>query len=325
MVTARKIRFSTALFAAYLVLVASATMSSVAAASEKIKLALNWKPEPQFGGFYAARMFDLDKKNGFEFDVIAGGAGTPVIQMIGAGKIDFGIASADEVVMSQSRGSDLVAIFAVYQTNPQGIMTRDERGFESLADVFRGNGTIAMQKGLPYAVFLQRKYAAGKRATIVPYVGGISNFMADHQHSQQCFVTSEPLLARKQGAKVKTFLVAESGFNPYTTVLVAKRSFVEKNGEKVKKVVEAVRAGWRKYLDDPTAVDKKMNELNPSMDLETFKASGTAQRSLIETEDTKKTKLGKMSEERWADLVEQLLSMKVIEKSVNAKSLFIEL
>jgi NitT/TauT family transport system substrate-binding protein len=98
-------------------------------------------------------------------------------------------------------------------------MTHAERGFESLADVFKSPGTIAMQKGLPYALYLQSRYSSGKRASVVPYLGGVANFLGRKDHSQQCFVTSEPLLAVRQGAKVKTFLVADSGFNPYTTVL----------------------------------------------------------------------------------------------------------
>lgn len=298
---------------------------AAAQAAEKVRVALNWKPEPQFGGFYAVRAFDLDKKNGLEFDVVAGGAGTPVVQMVAAGSFDFGLASADEVVVSHARGTDIVALYAVYQTNPQGIMAHSDRGFESLGDIFRSKGTIAMQKGLPYAVFLQKKFASGKRASIVPYVGGISNFLADPLHSQQCFVTSEPLLARKQGRSVRTFLVAESGFNPYTTVVITRRSFLEKRREFVKHVVTTIRQGWRKYLDDPAKVDKKMSELNPSMDLATFKESGIAQAPLIETDETRQNGLGYMKAERWKELSTQLQSMQIIEKTAKPDILFVNL
>ncbi len=42
--------------------------------------------------------------------------------MVEAGKVEFGIAAADEVVLARDRGTDIVAVFATYQTNPQGIM-----------------------------------------------------------------------------------------------------------------------------------------------------------------------------------------------------------
>src|SRR6266576_1475834 len=89
----------------------------------KIRLALNWKPDPQFGGFYAAPY----QKHGLDVEILPGGAGTPTVQMIGAGSTEFGITSADELVVARSRGNDVVALFAVFQTNPQGIMVHASR------------------------------------------------------------------------------------------------------------------------------------------------------------------------------------------------------
>ena len=292
---------------------------------EKVKLALNWKPEPQFGGFYAASLMEFDKAQGIELEVSPGGAGTPVVQMIASGQFDFGLASGDEIVVSRVRGIDLVALFATYQTNPQGVMTHSDRGFESLADVFKSPGTIAMQKGLPYARYLQTRYSTGMRASIVPYLGGVANFLGRKDHSQQCFITSEPLLAAKQGAKVKTFLVADSGFNPYTTVLVTRRALLKEKPELVKSVLETVRQGWRGYLDDPKILEltnSKMNELNPSIDLPTMKEMALAQRALIEPAQADKKDLGKMTVARWQELEEQLRLMKVIEKRPSADGYF---
>ncbi|MDZ4084658.1 MAG: ABC transporter substrate-binding protein [Bdellovibrionales bacterium] len=312
-------------FIAVMALVSATYAAAPASGTDKVKLALNWKPEPQFGGFYAARFFDLDKKNGVEFEIVAGGAGTPVVQMIAAGQFDFGIASGDEIVVSRVRGIDLVALFATYQTNPQGVMTHAERGFESLADVFKSPGTIAMQKGLPYALYLQNRYSSGRRASVVPYLGGVANFLGRKDHSQQCFVTSEPLLALKQGAKVKTFLVADSGFNPYTTVLVTRRSLLAEKPELVKNVVAAVRAGWRQYLDQPDATNEKMSGLNPSIDPATMKEMAAAQKPLIEPLAASKDDLGKMQPGRWTELEDQLRKMKVIDKKSPPGPYFVEL
>ena len=53
----------------------------------------------------------------------------------------------------------------------------------------------------------------------------------------QCFVTSEPLAAKRIGIEPQTFLIAESGYNPYTTVLVARRSLVKKHPQVVRDMV----------------------------------------------------------------------------------------
>jgi NitT/TauT family transport system substrate-binding protein len=314
-------------FIIHSVVVCLAILSSAsqAFASEKVKLALNWKPEPQFGGFYAAQVGGFDKKNGVELEILPGGAGTPVVQMVAAGQMSFGIASADEVVIARSRGADVVAVFAAYQTNPQAIMAHEERGFKSLSDLYAAEGTLAIQKGLPYAMFLEKKFAAAKIATkakIVPYLGGIQNFLTDAKYSQQCFATSEPLAAAKQKVKTKTFLVADEGYNPYTTVLIVRGDVLKKNEALVKSVVASVRAGWREYLDHPEATNKKMGELNKSMDADTFKQSAEAQKYLIETAETKKDGLGSMTAARWTALSTQLVDLKQIKKPAEVSSHF---
>lgn len=288
---------------------------------ETVQLALNWKPEPQFGGFYAAEVSGFYKKHGLNVEVVPGGAGTPVVQMVATGQMDFGIASADEVVMARSNGADVVALFAAYQTNPQGIMTHAERGFKNLGDVFASEGVLAMQKGLPYAMYLMKKFGKPK-VQIVPYLGGISNFLADKKFSQQCFVTSEPLAAPKKGATPKTFLVAEEGYNPYTTVLITRSEVVKKRQKLVKQLVESVREGWREYLDHPEKANQKMAELNKAMDLNTFVESAQAQKSLIETNETRKSGLGTMTKQRWDELAHQLKDLGVIKTVPASRDLF---
>lgn len=287
---------------------------------DKTKLALNWKPEPEFGGFYAA-LSGAYKKNGLEVEVVPGGSGTPVVQMLAAGKIDYGIVSADEVVISRSNGSDVVAVFAAFQTNPQGIMAHAERGFKTMSDVFKNDGTLAMQRGLAYSEYLVKKFGEPK-VKIVPYLGGIANFLADAKYSQQVFVTAEPIEAVKKGSKISSFLVADEGYNPYTVVLATRESYLKKNPQQVKAMVAAVREGWREYLDKPQAANKLMGELNKSMDAAMFASSTETQKPLIETSETKKLGLGTMALERWQTLINQLADLKLIKSKPEAKAMF---
>src|SRR5688500_2396319 len=80
------------------------------AGSGKIKLQLNWKPEPQFGGFYAAEQTGAFKKRGLEVEIVAGGVGTPTVQMVGSGAADFAVVSADELLIARDKGNDVVAL-----------------------------------------------------------------------------------------------------------------------------------------------------------------------------------------------------------------------
>ena len=63
-----------------------------------MRLALNWKPEPEFGGFYAANY----KAHGLDVEILQGGVGTPTVQMVGAGqliKLLFGLDYAFAVII----------------------------------------------------------------------------------------------------------------------------------------------------------------------------------------------------------------------------------
>jgi NitT/TauT family transport system substrate-binding protein len=289
---------------------------------QKVTLQLNWKPEPQFGGFYAAKEIAANKHN-LDIDIVPGGVGTPTVQMVAAGKVPFAVVSADEVVIARSNGADVVALFAVYQTNPQGLMTHAKRGFKSIGDIFSNPGTVAMQRGLPYASFLEKKFGFDK-VKIVPSPGGdLSAFRNDPNFTQQCFVTSEPIAAKKAGLDVQTFLIAEAGYNPYTTVLVTRGDYRQKNPQIVQSMIAATRDGYRAYLDDPSKTNAMMQQLNPNMDADTFRDAAEAQKPLIETDETKKSGLGVMTLDRWQTLCKQLVDLKVVEKAPPAADCFV--
>jgi len=274
---------------------------SSSSSPQKIRLALNWKPEPEFGGFYAAPY----SSHGLNVEILPGGAGTPTVQMVGAGSAEFGIVEADELIVARSRGNDVVALFAVFQDNPLALMAHASRKAEAIGDLFKG-GTLAIQKGLPFARLLEKQYPFDK-VKVVPSPGGdLSAFLHDPMFVQQVFLTSEYLTAKRQGADAKVFPISATGFNPYSTVVATSGDYLRKNPGVAKDMVAAFHEGWRAYLDNPKSVDERMNQLNPSMSLDGFAATAEAQKPLIENEETKRNGLGSMTRQRWLTLIAQI-------------------
>lgn len=300
-----------------------ALICCTAAEAAPISLALNWKASPEFGGFYAAQSQGYFSKNHLDVKITQGGSGTPTVQMLAAGKVDYAIVSGDEIVIAHDRGAkNIVALYATYQTNPQGIMTHASRHFHSIDDVMKSSGVLLWESGLPYAQYFRKKYGPIKVMT-APYIGGIGSFEHDPRVSQQCFVTSEPLEARNAGLAVKTFLVAASGYNPYTTVLATTWQRLRQHPDQVKRMVEAVREGWQDYLADPAPTNKVMMKLNKAMNAATFLESAHAQEKLIRTPEG--TPLGSMTKKRWETLVGQLLDIGVISKPAKVSRLYVNL
>src|SRR4051794_34946431 len=92
----------------------SKATSTGAAGLAKVRLTLDWKPEPEFGGFYAARQIGAYEKHGLDVDIKPAGAGAPTWQLVATGKTEFATTAADQVLIARSQGADVVALFAVY-------------------------------------------------------------------------------------------------------------------------------------------------------------------------------------------------------------------
>jgi NitT/TauT family transport system substrate-binding protein len=282
-------------------------------------LTLDWKPEPEFGGFYQADLSSLFKSKGLDVELknVTTDSTWP---MVAAGQTDFATTAADQVLIARSKGADVVAIFAVYQTCPQGIMVHKARGFQTIGDVFTNPGVLAAEDAT-WLKYLMGKYQQVK-VNVIAYSGGIAAFLAKPDYSQQCFVTSEPLLAARAGGDPQTFLIADAGYNPYTTVLITRGDVIKNQPGKVKAMVLACREGWAQYLANPSPANAVMGKLNTEMDAKTFEEAAAAQKGLIDDEFTKKNGLGTMSSERWTELGRQLVELKVIEKSPAAMECF---
>ncbi|MEN8161787.1 MAG: ABC transporter substrate-binding protein [Myxococcota bacterium] len=138
--------------------------------------------------------------------------------------------------------------------------------------------------------------------------------------TQQVFVTSEPIAARRAGAEPRVFLVADSGYDPYTAVVITHGETLRSEPETVAALVAALREGWRAYLDDPAPANALMGPLNPEMDAEAFRLAAEAQVPLIETKDAP---LGAMRAERWKALAAQLQELGLLEAPEPAERYFV--
>lgn len=302
----------------FLPLLPAAFLAACSKSPQKIRLALNWKPEPEFGGFYVAPF----SSDGLNVEILPGGAGTPTVQMVGAGSAEFGVIEADELVIARSRGNDVVALFAVFQDNPLALMAHASQKFTSIGDIFKKGATLAIEKGLPYAQLLEKQYSFAN-VKIVPSPGGdISAFLRDPKFVQQVFVTSEFLAAKRAGADAVVFPISQIGFNPYSGVVATSGDYLRKNPQTAKSMVAAFRAGWRSYLDNPAPADQIMNKLNPSMSLAGFAETAEAQKPLVEDDETRRNGLGSMTRERWQTLIGQLKDLGDIQQAPSADDCF---
>ncbi len=295
--------------------------------TEKVRIQLNWLPEPEFGGIYAAQIHGAFAARGLVVEILKGGPDVPAVQMAAAGRVELAIAAADEVIALREKGADVVAIFATYQTSPQAIMVKRSRSVSGIKALFDAGGTLVAQPGLAYLKWLRARFDLSK-TRIVPYGSGAMAQFLDPQATDvamQCFLPAEPVTARRMGIETNVFLIANTGFNPYTAVVITRRDFLASHREACRGLVAALRAGWRAYLDDPAPANAVMAKLNTAMDLAAFNEAAGIQAGLIDSADTRQLGLGAMNEQRWAQLSKQLVELGVIDVPVPAQDCFVNL
>lgn len=296
------------------------------ATNRRLRLALNWVPEPEFGGFYEAERAGFFREQGLEVELIPGGSGQPVLQMLVSGQVDFGVSAADHLLIARSNGADVVGIFAALQTSPQGFMVHSELPINNIGEMLTSPliENLAMQSGMPFVAFLSRQFTPTVR--IVPYMGGVAHFLSSKNNAQQCYVTSEPLQAERAGVHPKTFVIADTGFNPYGSLVATQSKTLKAQPEMVRKFVIALRKGWQAYLDDPGPSNEIMIKLNSSIDTETAAIVAKRQERFVVSEFSKVHGLGAMDPARWLELRDQLATLSIIsDAKLDSEAAFVNL
>ena len=302
---------------------APGSAAPAAAPKTAVTLQLNWTPEPEFGGFYAAVHDKLYERAGIDVAIKAGGAGVQTWKMVATGDVPFAIAEAGEILRARLQDADLVALYAVYQTSPQALMVHKASGVTSLEDLFTSGKIkkVAMESGLPYVKFLEKKYGFAK-VEVVQHGGNLTLFLNDPAMAQQCFAFAEPLSAKEKGVDVTAFSTAGAGFNPYIAVVITSRKYLTEHRPLVESFVRATRAGWKAYLDDPRPTNEYLKTQQATMTVEAMNQAADLQKPYVLGDD-KTQDLGIMSEQRWRAFADQLHDLGEIDQVADVAKGFV--
>ncbi len=287
----------------------AADVNNRATKLDAVELALNWFPEAEHGGFFAAEVQGLFAERGLRVKLVSGGPGVPVIQNVASGKVLFGVTNADLVLLGRAQEADVVAVFAPIQQSPRCVMVHKKSGitkFEELKDM-----TLAINPNQTFLGFLKKRLSL-TNVRILPYSGSVAPFLQDDGLGQQAYVFSEPFTAEKQGGDPHNLMVSDLGFNPYTSVLITRGEVIRQNPDLVKRMVEACALGWRKYLDAPASANELIHSRTPEMDLDVLEFGAKTLKPLCETGLSAPERLGEMTAERWQTLTEQLIEAEAL-------------
>jgi NitT/TauT family transport system substrate-binding protein len=278
-----------------------------------VSLQLDWYPQPEHGGFFAAQLLGYYKSEGLDVTILPLPQYGSVAQQVAGGKADLGLGSSDQVLEWNSNGLPLVAISATMQHDPQAIMVHNNSPIHDFKNL-EGH-TIAAQTGATWLKYVISRYNL-HQVRQIPSTLSVANFLADPNYVQQIFITSEPFFAKQGGADVRTLLISSSGYDPYR-VQFTTRDFAAQHPEVVEKFVRASVRGWQEYLRNPDPTNAHLLTLNPALNpaQEAYTAQALRDGDFVTGKDKGGAQTGRMTADRWQAEYEQLKALGILHRS----------
>jgi len=313
---------------AFVLAVMACVLPSAASAQslDKVSFGTNWVAEAEHGGFYQALAEGTYRQYGLDVSIVPGG---PLINnriLLPVGRLDFFMsANTLQSFDAVEQNVPTVAVAAMFQKDPQVFIAHPDAGVDKFEDL-KGLTLFVSKEGVAtYFQWLKTDYKF-KESQIKPYTFNAQPFLADKQSAMQGYVTSEPYAIEKQGHfKPKIFLLAEHGFDSYSTLIETRQDLVENKPELVQRFVDASIIGWYHYLyGDNSAGNALIRKQNPEMtdELLAYSVAKMKEYGIVDSGDAATLGIGAMTDARMASFFDKMVRAGVVKPGVDFRKAY---
>ena len=275
--------------------------------------------EAEHGGFYQAVADGTYKKYRLDVTIIPGGPNVNNRILLPAGKLDFFMsANSLQAFDAAEQNIPTVSVAAFFQKDPQVLLAHpDVASFEDL----KARTLFVSKEGMAsYFQWLKADFGF-KDSQVKPYNFNPQPFLVDKRSAMQGYVTSEPYAVEKHGGfKPKIFLLADKGFDSYSTLIETRRDLIEKNPDLVQRFVDASILGWYNYLyGDNKAANALIRQHNPEMseDLLAYSVAKMKEYGIVDSGDTLKLGIGALTDARMKSFFDKMVRVGVTKPDVD--------
>jgi NitT/TauT family transport system substrate-binding protein len=287
---------------------------------DKVSFGTNWVAEPEHGGHYQALADGTYRKYGLDVTIVPGGPNVNNRILLPVGKLEFFMsANTLQSFDAVEQNIPTLAVAAMFQKEPQVLMAHPGQGIDKFEDLKKLTLFISKEGLASYFQWLKADFGFSE-AQVKPYTSNPQPFLADKKSAMQGYVTSEPFAIEKQaGFKPKVFLIADQGFNSYSTLIETRRDLVDKKPDLVQRFVDASIIGWANYLyGDNKAANALIKRQNPEMTDELIAYSITKMKEygIVDSGDTATLGIGAMTDARMKNFYDKMVRAGVVKPSV---------
>jgi NitT/TauT family transport system substrate-binding protein len=288
---------------------------------DKVRFGTNWVAEAEHGGFYQALADGTYRKYGLDVTIVPGGPNVNNRILLPVGKLDF-FMSANSLQSFDAVAHDIptVVVAASFQKDPQVLIAHP--GVQTLEDLKKLTLFVSPEGMISYFQWLKADYGFDE-SKVKPYTFNAQPFLADKNSAMQGYVTSEPYPVETQGRfKPKVFLLADYGFNAYSTLIEARRDLVAKRPDLVQRFVDASAIGWYHYIyGDSRPGNELIKNQNPEMTdaLLAYSIAKMREFGIVDSGDSIKLGIGAMTDARVKSFFDKMVRAGVVKPGLDYK------
>jgi len=308
-------------FAAIFGIMTAALGAAQAQTLDKVRFGTNWVAEAEHGGFYQALADGTYRKFGLDVTIVPGGPNVNNRILLPVGKLDFFMsANSLQSFDAVEHNIPTVTVAASFQKDPQVLIAHsDVRNF---ADLKTRTLFVSKEGMASYFQWLKADYGFAE-SKVKPYTFNPQPFLADKNSAMQGYVTSEPFAVEQQASfKPKVFLIADYGFNSYSTLIETRRDLVEKKPDLVQRFVDASAIGWYHYIyGDSRPGNELIKKQNPEMTdaLLAYSIAKMKEFGIVDSGDSIKLGIGAMTDARMSSFFDKMVRAGVVKPSLDFK------
>jgi NitT/TauT family transport system substrate-binding protein len=277
--------------------------------------------EAEHGGFYQALADGTYDRYDLDVTIVPGGPNVNNRILLPVGKLDF-FMSANTLQAFDAVEHDIptVVVAASFQKDPQVLIAHP--GVDKFEDLKKLTLFVSKEGMASYFQWLRKDYGFDE-SRVKPYTFNAQPFLADKNSAMQGYVTSEPYAIETQGHFTpKVFLLADHGFDAYSTLIETRRDLLEKRPDLVQRFVEASAIGWYHYLyGDSRPGNALIKKQNPEMTdaLLAYSIAKMKAYGIVDSGDALKLGIGAMTDARMKHFFDSMVRAGVVKGTIDYK------
>lgn len=289
----------------------------------KIKVALDWTPNTNHTGLYAAKELGYYKEEGLDVEIVQPGA-AGADTMVTSGEAAFGISAQEALTLARLQDVPLVSIAAIIQHNTSGFAAPKDRNIKTPKDfegkTYGGWGSPAEEAAMK--AIMDPEGGDVKKVKLVN-IGEADFFTAVKRDIDFAwiFYAWTGIEAELRGEPLDMLYLKDYApqLDYYTPVLTTSEKEIAEHPELVKAFLAATSKGYQYAIDKPEEAAAILSKAVPDLDPKLVLAS---QKWLSPKYTDDASRWGEQKAEVWKNYADWMYGLKLLDKPLDTASAF---